>query len=419
MKRNKINIKMKIRKECPICKNKKILTTFKYTNTPLEDNFVNKKEKKNKQKCFPLEQMLCKKCGHVFLKHIVNQKENYLYYLYNTEVTLGLQKYFQNYAKSIVQKFKIKKKSFCVDIGSNDGSMLKSLEKNNMRVLGIEPCFDIAKKANENGLRTINSFFDKNAVKKILHENERPKLITLNYMFANIDNILSFTKNLKSLLAEDGIIVIETGYHPEQIKNKMFDYVYHEHFSYFSLENIKFIFDKVGFEILSASITKPKGGSIRIVSQHVGGNRKKSQSVNKIISSENKLGIKKLKIYKNFYNTIENQKKLLIQKLDYLKQLGKKIVALGASHSTTVLIYHFGLKKFINYIVDDNERKHNLFSPGYHIPVFSTKRIYKDSVDIVLILAWQHQNKIIEKHKKFLKTKGSFLVPLPKIKIIR
>ena len=158
MKRNKINIKMKIRNSCPICRNKKIVTTFKYKNTPLEDNFVTKKEKKFKQKIFPLVQMLCKKCGHVFLKHIVNQKENYLYYLYNTEVTLGLQKHFQNYAKSIIQKYKIKSKSFCVDIGSNDGSMLKSLKKNKMRVLGIEPCYDIAKKANANGLKTIIVF---------------------------------------------------------------------------------------------------------------------------------------------------------------------------------------------------------------------------------------------------------------------
>ena len=83
----------------------------------------------------------------------MNQKENYLYYLYNTEVTLGLQKHFQNYAKSIIQKYKIENNSFCVDIGSNDGSMLKSLKKNKMRVLGIEPCYDIAKKANANGLK--------------------------------------------------------------------------------------------------------------------------------------------------------------------------------------------------------------------------------------------------------------------------
>ncbi len=419
MKRNKINIKMKIRNSCPICRNKKIVTTFKYKNTPLEDNFVTKKEKKFKQKIFPLVQMLCKKCGHVFLKHIVNQKENYLYYLYNTEVTLGLQKHFQNYAKSIIQKYKIENNSFCFDIGSNDVSMLKSLKKNKMRVLGIEPCYDIAKRANASGLKTINSFFDKKVVKKILDKNERPKLITLNYIFANIDNILSFCKNLKSLLADDGIIVIETGYHPEQMKNKMFDYVYHEHFSYFSLQNIKFIFNKIGLEVLSASITRPKGGSIRIVIQHNGANRKKSKSINKIILSEKKQGIKKLKIYKSFFNTIEKHKKLLLQKLINFKKLGKKIVALGASHSTTVLTYHFGLKNFIDYIVDDNKRKHNLFSPGYHIPVFSTEKIYKDSVDIIIVLAWQHQKKIIEKHKKFIKSKGFFLIPLPKIKIVR
>lgn len=419
MKRNKINIKMKVRKNCPICKNKKILTIFKYKDTPLEDNFVSLKEKLNKQKCFPLAQMLCQKCNHVFLKHIVNQKENYLYYLYNTEVTLGLQKHFENYAETIIKNFKIKKNSFCVDIGSNDGSMLKSLKKRKMRVLGVEPCHNIAKKANQIGLKTINSFFEKKTVKKILKGNEAPKLITLNYMYANIDKVLQFTKNLKSLLANDGIIVIETGYHPKQMKKNMFDYVYHEHFSYFSLQNIEYIFNKIGLEIISATLTNPKGGSLRIVSQHKGGKRKKNNTITKIISSEKKLGINKLEFYKNFFKKIYNQKKLVQNYLEKLKKEGKKIVALGASHSTTVLIYHFELKKFIDYIVDDNKRKHNLYSPGYHLPVFSTNKIYHDNVDVVLILAWQHQDKIIEKHKKFNKLNGTFFVPLPKIRILK
>lgn len=419
MKRNAIKITMKQRVKCPICGFKKIVPVFKYKDTPLEDNFVSIKEKKNKQKLFPLVQMLCKKCGHVFLKHIVNQKENYLYYLYNTEVTLGLQNHFDIYAETIIKDFKIKKNSFCVDIGSNDGSMLNSLKKRKMKVLGVEPCHNIAKKANSIGLKTINSFFEKKTVKKILKENGAPKLITLNYMYANIDKILEFTKNLKSLLANDGIIVIETGYHPKQMKKKMFDYVYHEHFSYFTLQNIKFIFDKIGLEILSATITDPKGGSLRIVSQHKGGKRKKNDSIAKIITLEKKLGVNKLSFYKDFFKKIYNQKKLVQNYLEKLKKEGKKIVALGASHSTTVLIYHFELKKFIDYIVDDNKRKHNLYSPGYHLPVFSTKKIYHDNVDVVLILAWQHQDKIIEKHKKFNKLKRTFFVPLPKIRILK
>ena len=329
---------------------------------------------------------------------------------------MGLKKHFDDYAKKIVKDFKLKSNSFCVDIGSNDGSMLASLKKQKMNVIGVEPCYNISKKANKNGLKTINSFFDKKTVDKIKSLNGPAKLITLNYIYANVDNILEFTSNLKNLLAYDGILVIETGYHPKQMKNKMFDYVYHEHFSYFTLQNIKFIFDTIGLELLSATVTKPKGGSLRIVAQHYDGTRKQNNSINSIIAYEKKFGVKKINTYKKFFKSIEKRKKIIREKLNNFKKQGKKIVALGASHSTTVMLYHFGIRDSFKYIVDDNKKKHNLYSPGYHIPVYSTGKIYRDKVDVVFILAWQHQNAIMKKHKRFLKTNGIFVVPLPNYK---
>lgn len=417
MRRNLIKIKMHKRHKCPICDNKKILSIFRYQDTPLEDNFVTLSQKKNSQKVYPLNQMLCRICGHVFLEHVVSQNENYLYYLYNTEITLGLKKHFDKYAKDLIKEHNIKPKSFCIDIGSNDGSMLSSFKKLNMEILGIEPCYSISKIANSKGLNTFNSFFDKSVAQKILTKYRAADVITLNYMYANVDNILKFTENLKSLLSRDGIIVIETGYHPMQMKNNMFDYVYHEHFSYFTLTNLEFIFKKIGLEIIDVKKVSPKGGSIRVFVQHLGSNRKQNSNVFKMINYEKKIGVKKIKLYKDFYNKIEKIKKNLIKKLIYLKQKGKKIVGFGASHSTTVMIYHFKLKKFLEYLVDDNKKKHNLFSPGYHLPVYPTTKVYKDeNIDGLLVLAWQHGQAIVKKHFKILKQKKFIILPLPKFK---
>tara|TARA_A100001011_G_C13796812_1_gene629377 strand:+ start:1 stop:609 length:609 start_codon:yes stop_codon:yes gene_type:complete len=199
----------------------------------------------------------------------------------------------------------------------------------------------------------------------------------------------------------------------------MFDYVYHEHFSYFTLQNIKFIFDTIGLELLSAEVTRPKGGSLRIVAQHRGGFRRQQNSIKSILNYEKRFGTKKINTYKKFFQIIERQRKIISSKLNKFKKQGKKIVGLGASHSTTVMLYHFKIKDYLKYIVDDNRRKHNLFSPGYHIPVYSTEKIYKDKIDVVFILAWQHQNAIIKKHRKFLKSKRIFVVPLPNYKEVR
>ena len=203
-----------------------------------------------------------------FLKHFVNQNYNYKNnFSYKTQVTKGLKAHFANEIKKIILENKIKKGSFCLDIGSNDGTILSILKKNKMKFVGIEPSISIAKYANKKGLKTINSFFNEKSSKEIVQKFEKPHLVISTYTFANIKNIAEFLKTVKNLISSNGIFVIETGYHPKQMENKMFDYFYHEHFSYFSLRSIKFLFNNFGFKILKVKITEPKSGSLLIVSK--------------------------------------------------------------------------------------------------------------------------------------------------------
>jgi ABC-type Fe3+-hydroxamate transport system substrate-binding protein len=107
-----------------------------------------------------------------------------------------------------------------------------------------------------------------------------------------------------------------------------------------------------------------------------------------------------------------------MNKLLELRSYEKSIAGYGASATTTTLIYHFGLSKIMEYIVDDNIAKQNTFSPGYHIPVFSPELIYEKKPDYILILAWRYADPIIKKHEAFLKRSGHFIVPLPSMKVI-
>jgi hypothetical protein len=238
-------------------------------------------------------------------------------------------------------------------------------------------------------------------------------------MFANIDDIVNFTKNVETLLSDNGVFIVETGYHPEQFKIKMFDYIYHEHFSYFTVGVLKYLFNKCGFEVIDAKRTKPKGGSIRIVAQKQEGLSEILPSVDMIIGDERDNNIYDIEMYRKLSNSLQDLKVELVELLKNIKDKGKSIVALGASHSTTTLIYHFELSDYIEYIVDDNKMKHGLYSPGYHIPVFSSSKIYKSSPDYVLILAWQHSESIIDKHSMYVESGGKFIVPLPDIRIVK
>ena len=290
------------------------------------------------------------------------------------------------------------------------GTLLSGFQSLKYDVVGIEPAKLISKKANKRGIKIFNSFFNKEVAKKILKTFSKPDVICANYVFANIDNIRESTRIIKNLLSDNGLFVIETGYHPEQFKKNMFDYIYHEHFSYFSLGVLKKFFKQFKFKIIKAKITKQKGGSIRLIITHDENNLKIDNSVERIIKNEKKLIINKRNYFKTFENRILRQKKILLK---YLNNFKDNVIGFGASHSTTVLLHHFEIGKKIDYLIDDNRIKHNLYSPGFKLKVKPVKNI---KGKIIILLAWQHQKKILERHKNLIK-QNKIIIPLPKFKI--
>jgi cyclopropane fatty-acyl-phospholipid synthase-like methyltransferase len=398
---------------CRICENNDCKVALKLVDTPFEDQFL---QKKMPQSVFPLEILLCEPCGYLYLSHLVSPEESYTEYMYNSSITVGLSAHYDEYAKELVSRFGIEKDSLIVDLGSNDGSMLSSLQKCGMRAVGVEPAALIALNANNKGLNTICGFFDENIAKNIINQYGTASAVTANYMFANIDNLKEFCRNANSLLDEDGLFIIQTGYHLEQLNSLMFDYVYHEHYSYFSVRAIKKLLELTGFKLLEIKKTTPKGGSIRVIAQKSTGLRPQSDEVAKILAEEELAGIYRLDFYAEIKNRMDIAQSDLRLYLDELKLKNIKIIGFGASHSTTTLLYSFGLHHYLDYIVDDNPAKFNTFTPGIHIPVFSTERLKQETSPFsILVLAWQHAETIIKKHSLSLQEQCEFIVPLPKL----
>ena len=404
-------------KHCRICGSQRISTVLHLNDTPLEDQFVSHENKMMVQPVYPLDLAICEDCGYVHLPYIVNPEASYTDYVYVSSLTVGLRNHYDQYAKEIVKDFKIPKDSLVVDLGSNDGSMLASFKRLGMKVVGVEPASNIASQANEAGLTTINDFFTDGVTSKILEGHGSARVVTANYMYANIDDVVGFTRAVSKLLTPDGIFVMQTGYHPEQMKIKMFDYIYHEHFSYFTVEVLNDLFSSCGIELIHAKKTTPKGGSIRIIGQLKNGKRAIDASVQKLINEERQQGMRDSETYRKYALEITDSKNQLLNLLNELKSAGKKIVGFGASHSTTTLFYHFELAPFIDYLVDDNQLKHGRYSPGHHLPVYPTSKLSEDMPDCVLILAWQHKDSILNKHQKKYSS-IQWIIPLPICKSI-
>jgi len=400
---------------CRLCGSTRVVSVLKLADTPLEDQFL---KQPRPQQSFPLELALCEECGYVHLPHIVSPEASYEDYLYVSSVTEGLRNHYDHYAREITSQYSIPEGSLVVDLGSNDGSMLSSFKREGMRVLGVEPAKNAARAANDTGLLTICDYFTDEVKERIIQEHGKAALITANYMYANIDDLQAFTRLVAGLLDEDGLFVVQTGYHPEQMKINMFDYIYHEHFSYFSVEVLDRLFSECGLRMIDAVKTSPKGGSLRVAARLEGGDRAISSSVAALIEEERSSGMREAETYRKFGERIQAEKKKLETLLRDIRARGERVVGFGASHSTTTLIHHFELAEHLEYLVDDNRLKHGTYSPGKHLPVFPTSKLYEDAPRHVLLLAWQHRHSIIEKHKTIFDAASSFIVPLPMLQVV-
>jgi len=404
------------RNNCRLCKSSKLKKAVNLISTPPADSYLKSRIKAKKLKTIPLTIMLCDNCGHSQLSHVINAKQVYLNYIYETASTLGLNNHFKICADTVCKKYKPKKKGLVVDIGSNDGILLHFFKKNGLKVLGIDPMPGISKRAKKYGVNTIEKFFDKKEAEKIRKKYGYSEIITSNNLVADTDNLDNFIIGVKKLMNNSSIFFFETFYFYSQIKNFVWDFTYHEHYSYFTAGPLKKYFEKFGLEIIDLEKNSTKGGSIRFVLQLKGGIRKIRPIVNRMIKYEKKASINKLNGLKRYEKKIKESSEKFKSFLESRKI--NEFAGYGASATSTTLIYNYNLASKIKYLVDDFEAKINLFSPGKAIRVLKSKELYLKKPKFTIILAWRYAKKIIRKNERYLKMGGEFIIPLTKPVIV-
>jgi SAM-dependent methyltransferase len=406
------------RNDCRLCGSKKTRCVLPLTPTALCDAYIPASRLDENQEVFPLDLYMCEDCGYLFVPHVVNPEIIYRDYIYITTSSLGLSDHFKLYTKQVVDKVNPKPGTLVIDIGSNDGTLLRHFKYHGLNVLGIEPATETALRATESGVETISDFFDANIADRIVRDFGQATIVTMNNLFANLDNLKDAAIGVRKLLSPEGVFIIESSYAVDMIKNMVFDFIYHEHLSSFSVKPLAAFFKSIDMELVDIDRVSTKGGSLRYYVQLSGGPRFVSQGVKDLISYEEEIGLYSEDMFKDFAGRIDNARHTLRSRLQHLTEQGKKIAGYGGSATTTTLAYHFGMKDFVEYIVDDNPAKQGTYSPGLHIPVFPSNTIYERKPDCIVIFAWRYYEAIIAKHKKYLENGGRFIVPLPEFKEI-
>lgn len=403
---------------CRFCLNKNLKQVIDLGVQPAANAFLSKKQLKEKEPFFPLKVNFCPKCGQLQLTHIVSPDYLFRNYVYASSTSPVFIAHFENYAQSVYRKIKLSTDSLVVDIGSNDGILLKPFKKLGVKILGVDPATKIAKRATKNGIPTIAEYFNQPLANKIVKKWGQADVITANNVFAHVPFIDELIKAARNLLKPEGVLIIEAPYLVDFLQKNLFDTIYHEHVSYLSIRPLMTLFKRFNMTIFDVEKTESHGGSIRVFVKKKESKRKIKSTVEKFIQQELSFGLGKVQTYKKFAKKIDQNKKDLNKLLKKLKSKGKRIVGYGAPAKGNTLLNYFNIgPQTIDYIVDDSFYKQGLFTPGMHIPVVSSEEILKTKPDYIFILAWNFAKPLMKKLEYFKKSGGKFIIPVPTPKI--
>ena len=406
------------RSDCRGCGSSDLDLVFSLKPSPIGDDYVTRARVNVTQPSYPIDLHMCNSCGLAQIMDVIDPEILYGEYIYVTASSMGLAEHFRSYADSVSERCSLNLDSLVVDIGSNDGTLLRRFQELGMKVLGVEPATHIAAQATTGGIKTIDKFFTPELARQIVAEYGCAELVTANNVFANIDDLMSWVNAVNELLASDGVFVFESYYLADLVQNMVFDFIYHEHLSAFSVKPIQSLFERVGLELVAVQRAATKGGSLRYFVQRPGGPLAKDGSVDEMRIFEDTIGLYRKETFRTFANKVNDLKEKTRNFLARAQSEGKSIVGFGASITGTTLIYHFEIGDYLEYLVDDNPAKQGRFSPGHHLPVLSSPVIYERKPDYVVILAWRFAEAFIKKNNDYLKGGGCFVIPVPDFKIV-
>lgn len=404
------------RNDCRLCHGARLDLVLPLAPSPLPDAYVPRSLLDEVQPSYPLDLYLCRDCGFAQLLDIAQPAAIYVDYIYETISSLGLVEHFDAYAQDIVDRFGPSSGGLVVDVGSNDGTLLKSFRRRGFDVLGIDPAREIARAATEAGIETLPEFFTVELARRLVSERGPAAVVTANNVIANIDDLDEVAMAVRELLAPDGVFMFESFYLGDLIQNMVFDFIYHEHISAFTVRSVERFVRRFGLELIDVRRVPTKGGSLRYAIQRVGGPRRVGSSVADLSRLEVEQGLDRPEVFAVFADRIERAKQDVRAYLEPFQ--GKRIVGYGASATTTTLLHHFELGGLLEFLVDDYGAKQGLYSPGLHLPVLPSDALYEQRPELVVVCAWRYYEPIVKKHTLYLAQGGRFLVPMPELAII-
>ena len=388
--------------------------------SPLCESYVPRESLNRMEPFYPLHVYVCDQCFLVQLDEYVTPEEIFTEYAYFSSYSDSWVEHMGRYADAIAERLALGKDSLVVEVGSNDGYLLKHFVSKGIPVLGIEPAANVAGVAVEQGIPTLVKFFGEATARELVADGTRPDLICGANVLAQVPKPNDFVKGLQILLRPGGVITIEFPHLMQLMAQNQFDTIYHEHFSYFSFVSAERMFAAQGLTLFDVEELPTHGGSLRIYARHADDDsRPVTKRVEELRRAEIEAGFLHIETYAKFGEQVKETKRKLLAFLIEAKRARKCVVGYGAPGKGNTLLNYCGIRSdFIDFTVDRSPYKQGKFLPGTHIPIEHPDRIREVKPDYVLILPWNLKDEITQQMAYIREWGGKFVLPIPEVRVL-
>jgi methylation protein EvaC len=339
-------------------------------------------------------------------------------YAYFSSTSAHMAEHFQSYARWLRDGWLPGTDPFVVEVGSNDGILLRHLAGAGIRHVGIEPSANVAEAARSRGVWTLSRFFDEGLARELLDSHGAADAVIGANVVCHLSDLHSFVRGALALLSPRGVLVFEEPWLGAVVATTAWDQIYDEHVFYFSLAALGQLFSGYDVEIVDALPQPVHGGSMRFVAARRGA-RPVSSRVAELSERELRLGLGEPRTYEAFRSRVHASRDALLDLLQGIKRAGHSVVGYGATSKSTTVLNFCGIgPQVLDYVCDTTPGKQGRFTPGQHVPVRPHEVFRRQPPEYALLFAWNHAAEILAKEQDFQARGGRFLVYVPEVRVL-
>ncbi|MDI3422917.1 class I SAM-dependent methyltransferase [Streptomyces luteolus] len=403
--------------QCRICGGS-VDEFFDFGRQPVSDSFVTP-QTAGSEFFFRLAAGICTECTMVQLTEEVPREQMFHEdYPYRSAGSAVMHEHFEKYAHQLLQSELSGDDPFIVEIGSNDGTMLKTIGKAGVRHLGVDPSAQVGEFAKEEGVRVRTDFFEERSAREIAAADGPADVIFSANTTSHIAYIDSVFRGADAVLAPDGVFVIEDRYLASIMAQNAFDQIYDEHYYLLSVTSVRNMAARFGFELVDVEPLSVHGGSMRYTIARPG-RRTVSGAVTEHVESERAAGLARPETYHRFARQVKESCAKLVELLTELREQGHSVVGYGATAKSATVINYCGIgPDLVPFICDSTPAKQGRLAPGTHIPVRPSAEFSKPYPDYALLFAWNHAEEIMAKEQEFRAAGGKWILYVPDVHVV-